>query len=113
MPKHYQFDMGTIEVKVGEKFEITGRFASITDKRKIAFPEDAFRLVSEREGKEGELSKEKRKRYDAPPVVIGTFIPKVYTLEALTEGTYEVEYLYFGAPQHIHNADKYTVNVTN
>ena len=108
MAKHYQFDQGSIEVKVGEHFEIAGRFPSITNKLKIAFPRDAFKLVSEREGQTQEPRG--KGRFDAWPPV-GSFTPRVYTLEALTEGIYEVEYLYFGAPQTVHNADKYIVNV--
>ncbi len=109
MAEHYQFDQGSIDVKVGEQFEISGRFPSITDKRKVAFPEDALKLVSEREG---QVPKPQggRRLGALPPV--GSMTPMVYTLEALTEGIYEVEYLYFAAPQTLHNADKYVVNVT-
>lgn len=114
--RHYhQFDQGTIEVKVGQSFEVTGRFPSITNQRKVTFPEDAFRLVSEREAPlrpaEEHSRNENRFPFGALPPV-GSNTPLIYTLEALTEGTFQVEYLYFAAPQTLHNADKYTVKVS-
>ena len=82
-------DCGTIEVKVGERFTIrgetilNGKPTWILEGR-LFFPEDAFTLASEGTARPTPLE-------NAPNVYVSQ--ETTYTLEALAEGTYTVNYI--------------------
>lgn len=95
-------DCGTIEVKVGEQFEITAQIpVHYKADGKLSFPENAFELIEE-------TIKEAPKNEQGEPIIGVTY--KSYTLEALLEGNYKIEYLHI-FDEKISSIDQYTVEV--
>lgn len=78
--RDYPFDLvEELSVNLGEQFEIRGCGTAVHIDGRLSFPKEAFRLVGE-------------ERMSVPEGLLGGRPDIVYTLEALIEGDYDVEY---------------------
>lgn len=103
MAKYDVNDCGTLDVKVGETFELEKQLALVPSiDTNLVLQKNAFKIISK-------TSKPLPKNKDGIPPM-GVMPPEVYTLEALSEGSYKLDYqtIFRGK---ISSVDQYTVNV--
>jgi len=108
MSDYHRFDKGTIDVTVGEEFQINGRAGSRSDEFPLKLPPDVFEII---QNCEATIPKSETKQsYGARSR--NAVAPRAVTLKALIAGDFTIEYIYYRAPQEPWNADKYVVHVT-